>query len=142
MQDCRTTGTRQTNRVALKTHCRYPPSAKSRPGLRMHSSSVLIVHPSADRFRLPDMANGKLSAARHYTLESPSLTSPPGYDPLMEQKPPLGLSMSMPMPSTTGCMQTVSSPQFHSFNPQFVMAPTAPPGLLHISKFGRRFREQ
>lgn len=98
----------------------------------MHGSSVLIVHPPADRFRLPDMAHGK---PRHYSLDSPSLTSPPGYvDPLMDQKPPIGLSMSMHMP-TTSAMPIASSPQFSSFNPHLVMAPTGPPGLLHISKF-------
>ena len=102
---------------------------------RMHSSSVLIVHPSADRFRLPDMmANGKLNNTRHYSLDSPSLTSPPGYnDPLMDQKPPGGLSMAMSMPSSTMSMP-MSSPQFSSFNPHLVMAPSAPPGLLHIGK--------
>ena len=105
----------------------------------MHSSSVLIVHPSADRFRLPDMANGKLN--RHYSLDSPSLTSPPGYvsDPLViDQKPPtFSMSMSMPMSMpTTTTMPIGSSPhQFPSFNPHLVMAPTAPPGLLHISKY-------
>ena len=100
----------------------------------MHSSSVLIVHPSADRFRLPDMANGKLN--RHYSLDSPSLTSPPGYvsDQLIVDQKPTTFSMSMSMPTTTG-MPIGSSPhQFPSFNPHLVMAPTGPPGLLHISK--------
>ena len=108
---------------------------------------MLIVHPSTDRFRLPDMANGKLLGAgnsRHYSLDSPSLTSPPGYglvDPtghIIDQKPPITMSM---MPSSCSAMSMSSSPQFHSFNPHLVMAPTAPPGLLHLSKFTMKHDE-
>lgn len=100
----------------------------------MHSSSVLLVHPSADRFRLPDMANGKMGSSRHYSLDSPSLTSPPGYE--LDQKPPM-----LSMPSTCSAMQMQmqmpiqSSPhaQFQAFNPHhLVMTQTAPPGLLHL----------
>ena len=102
----------------------------------MHSSSVLLVHPSADRFRLPDMANGKMGSSRHYSLDSPSLTSPPGYE--LDQKPPM-----LSMPSTCSAMQMQmqmpiqSSPhaQFQAFNPHhLVMTQTAPPGLLHLGK--------
>ena len=99
--------------------------------LRMHSSGVLIVHPHADRFRLPDMANGKLNM-RHFSLDSPSMTSPPGYEPLIDQKPPLGITHLQHTMATS--MPMCSSPQFSSFNPHLVMAQTAPPGLLHISK--------
>ena len=97
----------------------------------MNSSSVLIVHPSADRFRLSsDMSNGKLG--RHYSLDSPSLTSPPGYDPLMDSK---AVSIAMSHPNSSVHMGTAH--QFSSFNPQFVMAQSgcAPPSLLHISKW-------
>lgn len=110
----------------------------------MHGSSVLIVHPSADRLRFPDMAQGKLnSGMRHYSLDSPSLTSPPGYDPIMEQKPPVGgLSMSMTMPSTSAMpVHSSISPvasQFSSYvNPHLVMTPTGPPALLPISESAR-----
>ena len=120
----------------------------------MHSSSVLIVHPPADsRFRLPDMSNGKILGggnARHYSLDSPSLTSPPGYgisDPILpnmslssmamvDQKPHVSMStpISMNMHSTP-TMPINSSHQFHSFNHAgLVMAPAAPPGLLHLGK--------
>lgn len=113
----------------------------------MHSSSVLIVHPSAERLRLPDMAHGKLTAtgnARHYSLDSPSLTSPPGYcglvdgshhsNVMLDQKPSIAGSMmpSMSVPSTTMPLGSTSNHQFHSFNAPLVMAPTAPPGLLHL----------
>eukprot|EP00731_Ephydatia_muelleri_P037159 Em0404g2a len=97
--------------------------------LVMNSSSVLIVHPSADRFRLSsDMSNGKLG--RHYSLDSPSLTSPPGYDPLMDSK---AVSIAMSHPNSSVHMGTAH--QFSSFNPQFVMAQSgcAPPSLLHIN---------
>lgn len=97
----------------------------------MNSSSVLIVHPSADRFRLSDMSNGKLN--RHYSLDSPSLTSPPGYDPsMMDSK---AVSIAMSHPNTSVHMGTTH--QFSGFNPQFVMAQSgcAPPSLLHISKW-------
>ena len=125
----------------------------------MHNSSVLIVHPPADsRFRLPDMSSGKLigsSNPRHYSLDSPSLTSPPSYGlsgdavipgmslssmSVIDQKPPIAMStcahMSMNIPSTS-TMPIHSSHQFPSFNPAagLVMAPAAPPGLLHLSKF-------
>ncbi len=112
--------------------------------MHCHSSSVLIVHPSADRFRLPEMAHGKLNAnTRHYSLDSPSLTSPPGYGGLvdtnphhmLDQKPPIVNSMmpSMSLPSTMP-LGTSSNHQFHSFNAPLVMAPAAPPGLLHLGK--------
>lgn len=135
----------------------------------MQSSSVLIVHPPADsRFRLPDMSSGKLLGGsghpRHYSLDSPSLTSPSGYgvsaDPILhnmplssmsmlDQKPhismsshslamssPCSMSMSMNVPSTAATY-TMPSHQFPSFNPAtgLVMAPAAPPGLLQLSKF-------
>ena len=136
----------------------------------MQSSSVLIVHPPADsRFRLPDMSNGKLIGGghpRHYSLDSPSLTSPPGYGvssdlhnmplpsmSMLDQKPPIAMStthslamsspasmsMSMNVPSTAATMPIHSSHQFPSFNPAtgLVMAPAAPPGLLQLSKFAR-----
>ena len=123
----------------------------------MQSSSVLIVHPPADsRFRLPDMSSGKLLGggnARHYSLDSPSLTSPPGYgisaEPVLpnmplssmsmvDQKPPhiaMSTPMSMNVPSTSA-MPIHSSHQFPSVNPAtgLVMAPAAPPGLLQLSK--------
>ncbi|XP_064401590.1 homeobox protein otx5-like isoform X2 [Halichondria panicea] len=109
----------------------------------MHSSSVLIVHPSAERFRLPEMAHGKLTGgARHYSLDSPSLTSPPGYGGLvdsnhhmLDQKPQIPNSMmpAMSLPSsTTMHLGTTSNHQFHSFNAPLVMAPAPPPGLLHL----------
>ena len=102
----------------------------------MNSSSVLIVHPSAERFRLSDMSNGKLG--RHYSLDSPSLTSPPGYDPLMDSK---AVSIAMSHPNTSVHMGTAH--QFSGFNPQFVMAQSgcAPPSLLHISKFTLNSRD-
>ena len=114
----------------------------------MHSSSVLIVHPTAERLRLPDMAHGKLTATgntRHYSLDSPSLTSPPGYGGLvdvsphnvmLDQKPPVCGTMmpSMTVPSTTMPLGSSSNHQFHSFNTPLVMAPTAPPGLLHLGE--------
>lgn len=131
----------------------------------MQGSSVLIVHPSADsRFRLPDMSNGKLLGGgnpRHYSLDSPSLTSPPGYgisaDPILhnmplssmsmlEQKPHIAMSthslamstpsMSMNVPSSAATMPLHSSHQFPSFNPAtgLVMAPAPPPGLLQLGE--------
>ena len=118
----------------------------------MHSSSVLIVHPTPDRFRLPDMANGKLMCSagagnvRHYSVDS-SLTSPPGYGPgdvpglpqsLIDQKPPIAMT-PMSMPSSSGMSMSIgcsAGPQFPSFNPHLVMAPSAAgsPGLLHLGK--------
>lgn len=137
------------------------PSLQEAPAVsNMQSSSVLIVHPPADsRFRLPDMANGKLlggSNARHYSLDSPSLTSPPGYhgistEPILPNMPLSSMSMSMSMvdqkpphfamstpmnvPSTSA-MPIHSSHQFPSFNHAagLVMAPAPPPGLLQLSK--------
>ena len=136
----------------------------------MHSSSVLIVHPSAERLRLPDMAHGKLTASgntghysidspshgkltsntRHYSLDSPSLTSPPGYglidnshNIMIDQKPPIAsthctmmnMMPAMSIPSTSMPLGSTSNHQFHSFNAPLVMAPTAPPGLLHLGKY-------
>ena len=113
--------------------------------MHCHSSSVLIVHPSAERFRLPEMSHGKLNAnTRHYSLDSPSLTSPPGYGGglvdtnhlMLDQKPPVANSMmpAMSLPSTSMPLGSSSNPQFHSFNTPLVMAPAAPPGLLHLGK--------
>ena len=59
---------------------------------------------------------------------------------MIDQKPPLGMSaMSTHMNIPSSGMPIHSSHQFHSFNPAtgFVMAPTAPPGLLHLSKCAR-----
>lgn len=111
----------------------------------MHSSSVLIVHPTPDRFRLPDMANGKLMCTggnvRNYSIDS-ALTSPPGYggdvpglpQSIIDQKPPIAMT-PMSMPSSTMSMSIGSGPQFPSFNPHLVMAPSAgSPGLLHLGK--------
>lgn len=159
----------KTNIVSEEARGCSTPKATQVPSnlFNMHSSSVLIVHPPADsRFRLPDMSNGKLlgggSNARHYSLDSPSLTSPPGYcvssDPVLpnmslpnmslpnmslssmamvDQKPHVSMStpISMNMHSTSA--MPINSSQFHSFNPAtgLVMAPTAPPGLLHLGKY-------
>lgn len=117
----------------------------------MHSSSVLLVQPHQYHSSPPgrglrspvDMSGTKfnLASMRHYSLDSPSLTSPPAYDILLpgpgggavEHKHPcagfpsgslgnMGAQMGTPLP-------IASSSQF---NPHLVMAPTAPPGLLHI----------
>lgn len=121
----------------------------------MHSSSVLLVQPhhyhsspTGLGLRSPvDMSGGKLNLAnmRHYSLDSPSLSSPPAYDILLpgsgigdhSKHPCAGFSaghlgaicsqnnvMGTPLP-------IASSSQF---NPHLVMAPAAPPGLLHICK--------
>ena len=125
----------------------------------MHNSSVLLVNPHHYHSSSPavgrglrspvDMSGAKFNM-RHYSLESPSLTSPPAYDILLpgavggaaglEHGKHLcgGFSaghlgaicsqnnvMGTPLPIS-------SSPQF---NPHLVMAPTAPPGLLHICTF-------
>ena len=113
----------------------------------MHSSSVLIVHPTPDRLRLPDMANGKLMGGAGGNLRNPfdtSLTSPPGYGgevpglphSLIDQKPPLAMT-PMSMPSSTMSMSIGSAgPQFPSFNPHLVMTQSAgSPGLLHLGKW-------
>ncbi len=134
----------------------------------MHSSSVLIVHPPADsRFRLPEMSNSKLLGGggggaynpRHHSLDSPSLTSPPGYGvssesvlpnmslqnmpiptnmslssmAMVDQKPNVSMSTPISMNPSSSAMPS----QFHPFNPAtgFVMTPTAPPGLLHLGKY-------
>ena len=83
-------------------------------------------------------AKFNLANMRHYSLDSPSLTSPPAYDillPSSEHKHP-GLSGHISAICTPNNMMgtplpIASSPQF---NPHLVMAPTGPPGLLHISK--------
>ena len=105
----------------------------------MQSSSVLIVHPSAERF---PMASGKFG--RHYSLDSPgSLTSPPGYDlPMMDHKPPtlaatatLGLSM----PSSTCPSMTSASPHcFSQLNPHHLVYGTGHTGLPLISKLRKK----
>lgn len=126
----------------------------------MHSSSVLLVQPhhqyhstAPGRLCSPvDMSGAKLNLSnmRHYSLDSPSLTSPPAYDILLpgapEHKHPCaGFSTG---PIGTICSQNnmmgaplpiASSPQF---NPHLVMAPTAPPGLLHICEYGISYAVQ
>ena len=106
--------------------------------MSMQSSSVLIVHPSAERF---PMASGKFG--RHYSLDSPgSLTSPPGYDlPMMDHKPPtlatatLGLSM----PSSTCPSMTSASPHcFSQLNPHHLVYGTGHTGLPLISKLEKK----
>ena len=111
------------------------------------------MHPQPDRFRLPDMSNGKILGgpnARHYSLDSPSLTSPPGYgipsDPILpnmslstmamvDQKPHVSMSTPIAMNMQGPAMPINSSHQFHSFNHAgLVMSPAAPPGLLHLGR--------
>lgn len=136
----------------------YPPPTLRIPlstSCPMHNSSVLLVNPhhyhsscpAAGRgLRSPvDMSGAKLNM-RHYSLESPSLTSPPAYDILLPgavggaaggdpgKHPCGGFSTGHigAICSQNNVMGTpLSSPQF---NPHLVMAPTAPPGLLHICK--------
>ena len=127
-----------------------PPPPSLSPTYPMHNSSVLLVNPhhyhspspgASLGLRSPvDMSGAKLNM-RHYSLESHSLTSPPAYDILLPggaadhgKHPCGGFSghigaicsqnnvMGTPLP-------IASSPQF---NPHLVMAPNAPPGLLHI----------
>ena len=104
----------------------------------MQNSSVLIVHPSDHRFRLPDMANGKFAAGRHFSLDSPgSLTSPPGYEQILDHKPTTLASFSMP----TTCSQNLSSASqpFGQLNPHHLVYPTAhTAGLLPLSKWPLR----
>lgn len=102
--------------------------------MSMQGSSVLIVHPSAERF---PMASGKFG--RHYSLDSPgSLTSPPGYDlPMMDHKPPTlaAATLGLSMPSSTCPSITSSAPHcFSQFNPHHLVYGTGPTGLPLISK--------
>ena len=128
----------------------------------MQNSSVLLVHPhhhyhpsspASRGLRSPvDMSGGKLNM-RHYSLETPSLSSPPAYDILLPGPGgglAGGLAGGLGDPTKHHCggfsaghigaicsqnnvmgthLPIGSSPQF---NPHLVMAPTAPPGLLHI----------
>lgn len=101
----------------------------------MQNSSVLIVHPSDHRFRLPDMANGTKFNGRHFSLDSPgSLTSPSGlYDQLPDHKPPTAAALaSFSMPTTCSQMSSASQP-FGQLNPHLVY-PTAHTGLLPLSE--------
>ena len=99
----------------------------------MQNSSVLIVHPS--EYRFPMAGNGKFGG-RHYSLDSPSLSSPPGYDiPLMEQKPALtSATLGLSMPNSCGAGPVMSSAQFSQINPHLVYSPTGHTGLLPLSE--------
>ena len=93
------------------------------------------------------MSGAKLNLAnmRHYSLDSPSLTSPPAYDILLPGSSDhkhhcAGFSAGHigaigSQGNVMGAMGTplplASSAQF---NPHLVMTQTAPPGLLHICK--------
>ena len=128
----------------------FPP-----PPRPMHSSGVLLVHPHhyhSSPGRSPvDMSGAKLNLTnmRHYSLDSPSLTSPPAYDILLpghgagtgggvdpSKHPCPGFSTGPigAMGSQNSVMGTpLSLGPSSQFNPHLVMAPTytAPPGLLH-----------
>lgn len=102
----------------------------------MQNSSVLIVHPSDHRFRLPDMANGTKFTGRHFSLDSPgSLTSPPGYEHMLEHKPPTAAATlaSFSMPTTSGQISSASQP-FGQLNPHLVYPSAHTAGLLPLSK--------
>ena len=132
--------------------------------LPMHSSSVLLVQPHRYHSTPPglcplsspvDMSGAKLNLAnmRHYSLDSPSLTSPPAYDILLPgpggggggggvdhtklhpcatgfTAGPLGAICSQNNVMGTPLPMASSPAQFA--NPHLVMAPTTP---LHIGKF-------
>lgn len=118
----------------------------------MHSSSVLLVQQHHHQYhstppgslRSPVDMSGthklNLSNMRHYSLDSPSLTSPPSYDILVpgpsEQKHPCTGFSPGQLGSICSQNNVMGTPlpiaSSSQFNPHLVMAPTAPPGLLHI----------
>lgn len=118
----------------------------------MHSSSVLLVQQHHQYHSTPpgslrspiDMSGSKLNLSnmRHYSLDSPSLTSPPSYDILVpgpsEQKHPCAGFSPGQLGSICSQNNVMGTPlpiaSSSQFNPHLVMAPTAPPGLLHICK--------
>lgn len=125
-------------------HHHHHPTVPTNP-----SSPVAAAAAASGRASGIDMS--KLNM-RHYSLESPSLTSPPAYDILLpgavggaaggagggdlSGKHPCGGFSAGPIGSQGNVMGAqlpiASSPQF---NPHLVMAPTAPPGLLHICEY-------
>lgn len=125
------------------------------PPRPMHNSSVLLVHPhryhsSPGRSHV-DMSGAKLNLTnmRHYSLDSPSLTSPPAYDILLPggsagtsgiidpSKHPCPGFPTGPLGAIGSQNSVMGTPLSLSpssqFNPHLVMAPTytTPPGLLH-----------